>query len=54
LLTHFRMPGDVEVELYQAKYKKGARSKSLRPHATQKRRTKDRSKIVKAGGPGEI
>ncbi|HEV2121058.1 MAG TPA: VOC family protein [Candidatus Bathyarchaeia archaeon] len=28
LLTHFRMPGDVQVELYQPKYKKRPQSKS--------------------------
>lgn len=28
LLTHFRMPGDMEVELYQPKYKKRAKPKA--------------------------
>ena len=40
LLTHFRMPGDLEVELYQPKYEKRARNKSPRARATQRRRTK--------------
>ena len=30
LLTHFRMPGDVVVELYQPKYDKGPRASSQR------------------------
>ena len=44
LLTHFRMPGDVEVELYQPKYEKRTRSKSPRVRVTQKRKTKTRRK----------
>ena len=28
LLTHFRMPGDIEVELYQPKYEKHSENKS--------------------------
>ncbi|HMB66791.1 MAG TPA: VOC family protein [Candidatus Bathyarchaeia archaeon] len=40
LLTHFRMPGDLEVELYEPKYKKPRRSKSPRPCAPQRRKTK--------------
>jgi hypothetical protein len=30
MLTHFRMPGGVEVELYEPKYKKQAKGKSRR------------------------
>ena len=42
LLTHFRMPGEVEVELYQPKYEKRVRSKSHRVHVTQKGKQKTR------------
>jgi len=38
LLTRFRMPGDVDVELYEPKYEKRARSKSLSGRAAQKRK----------------
>ena len=44
LLTHFRMPGDVEVELYEPKYLKRARIKSPRLRVTHKRKTKTRRK----------
>jgi hypothetical protein len=44
LLTHFRMPGDVEVELYQQKYQKRSRSKSARTCLPQRTRTKTRRK----------
>jgi hypothetical protein len=40
LVTHFRMPGDVEVQLYQPKYKKHVRSKSPRTRAPQRRKAK--------------
>jgi len=40
LVTHFQMPGDVEVQLYEPKYEKRARSKSPRTHAPQRRKTK--------------
>ena len=42
LLTHFRMPGDADVELYEPKYEKRAGSKSRRVHVMQKRKTKTR------------
>jgi hypothetical protein len=40
LLTHFRMPGDMEVELYQPKYEKRARSKSPRAPPPRRGETK--------------
>ncbi len=40
LLTHFRMPGDMEVELYQPKYEKRARTKSPRAPLPRRRETK--------------
>jgi hypothetical protein len=40
LLTHFRMPGDVGVELYQPKYEKHDRSKSPGARASQRRKPK--------------
>ena len=40
LLAHFRMLGDLEVELYESKYKKRRRSKSPRTCAPQRRKTK--------------
>jgi hypothetical protein len=41
LLTHFRMPGDMEVELYQPKYKKRAQNKPSRIRsASTKRKVK--------------
>ena len=42
LLTHFRMPGEIEVELYQPKYVMRARSKSPKASAFQRRKTKTR------------
>ncbi len=44
LLTHFRMPGDVEVELYQPKYEKRARGKSPRTPPSHRRKTKSSRK----------
>jgi hypothetical protein len=44
LLTHFRMPGDVEVELYQPKYEKHPRSKLLKTRAPHRRKTETRRK----------
>src|SRR2546426_9968024 len=43
LLTHFRMPGDVEGELYEPQYEKRARSKSRRVHVMPKRKAKIRT-----------
>ena len=40
LLTHFRMPGDVKVELYQPKYEKRTGSKSPQARATRRGKTK--------------
>jgi len=40
LVTHFQMPGDVEVQLYEPKYEKRARTKSPRARAPQRRKTK--------------
>jgi len=40
LLTHFRMPGDMEVELYQPKYEKRARSKSPKAPPSRRRKTR--------------
>jgi hypothetical protein len=40
LLTHFRMPGDLEVELYEPKYEKRARTKSPRAPHLQRRKKK--------------
>ena len=41
LLTHFRMPGDMVVELYQPKYKKHAQSRvSVRQPAPSRKRAK--------------
>jgi len=40
LLTHFQMPGDMEVELYQPKYEKRTRSKSPRASPPPRRKTK--------------
>ena len=39
LLTHFRMPGDVEVELYQPKYQKRSRGKSPKARAPKRRKS---------------
>ena len=43
LLTHFRMPGNLEVELYQPKYKKPSRQKRTRARARPKSRQKKKS-----------
>ncbi len=40
LLTHFRMPGGVEVELYEPKYQKSARGKPQRAWTRRNRGTK--------------
>jgi len=40
LVTHFQMPGDVEVQLYEPKYQKRARSKSLKARTPRRRKTK--------------
>ena len=40
MVTRFQMPGDVEVQLYQPKYEKRARSKSPRALPPRRRRTK--------------
>jgi hypothetical protein len=42
LVTHFQMPGDVEVQLYEPKYEKRARTKSPKAHASQRRKAKTR------------
>jgi len=39
LLTHFRMPGDLEVELYQPKYKKNHDRKTARKRKTRRKRS---------------
>lgn len=40
LLTHFRMPGGIEMELYEPKYKKHAQSKTPKAETTRKTKTK--------------
>jgi hypothetical protein len=40
MVTHFQMPGDVEVQLYEPKYEKCARSKLPRASTSRKRKTK--------------
>ena len=44
-LTHFRMPGNLEVELYQPKYTKRPHSRASKPRAT--RRTGRKSRRMK-------
>jgi len=44
-LTHFRMPGNMEVELYQPKYTKRPHSRASKPRAT--RRTGRKSRRMK-------
>ncbi|TMI34519.1 extradiol dioxygenase [Candidatus Bathyarchaeota archaeon] len=44
-LTHFRMPGNMEVELYQPKYTKLPHHKASKPRAT--RRTGRKSRRMK-------
>jgi len=39
LLTHFRMPGDLEVELYQPKYKKNRNREVARKRKTRRKRS---------------
>jgi predicted enzyme related to lactoylglutathione lyase len=39
-VTHFQMPGDVEVQLYEPKYEKHVRSKSPGAHVPHGRKTK--------------
>ncbi len=43
LLTHFRAPGDMEVELYQPKYKKHPQTKPAKARLKQRRRRKSRT-----------
>ena len=40
LVTHFRMPGDLEVQLYEPKYEKNVRSESPGTRAPQRRKAK--------------
>lgn len=40
LLTHFMMPGGLEMELYQPKYKKRARGKAKKTQPTRRRKSK--------------
>jgi hypothetical protein len=42
LLTHFRMPGDLDVELYQPKYEKRSTRKTSRGRASPRSRPKKR------------
>ncbi|MGP8125983.1 MAG: VOC family protein [Nitrososphaerales archaeon] len=39
MLTHFRMPGDMEVELYEPKYEKRVRGKSQGAEKTRRKKT---------------
>lgn len=43
LLTHFRMPGNLEVELYQPKYEKRTRRKASKARAPRRGRSKKRT-----------
>ena len=43
LLTHFRMPGNLEVELYQPKYEKRTRRKTSKTPAPPQSRSKKRT-----------
>ena len=45
LLTHFRMPGGMEVELYQPRYAKRSPSKISRTKATTRARRRSRERI---------
>ena len=45
LLTHFRMPGGMEVELYQPKYGKRSPRKMSRTKATTRARRKSRKRV---------
>ncbi len=45
LLTHFRMPGNMEVELYQPRYAKRSPSKISRTKATTRARRKSRKRV---------
>ena len=45
LLTHFRMPGGMEVELYQPTYEKRSRRKISRTKATTRARGKSRKPV---------
>jgi len=45
LLTHFRMPGNMEVELYQPKYAKRSPREISRTKATTRARGKSRKRI---------
>jgi len=42
LLTHFRMPGELEVELYQPRYEKRVHSKSRKTRTRRKSASKKR------------
>ncbi len=41
-LTHFRMPGNLEVELYQPKYTKRSHRRASKPRATRRKTRKTR------------
>ena len=43
LVTHFQMPGDVEVQLYQPKYQKLAPRKSLKARTPRRRERKTKT-----------
>src|SRR6266852_2141009 len=43
LLTHFRMPGNLEVELYQPKYEKRSTRKTSKRRVSPRSRTKKRN-----------
>jgi hypothetical protein len=45
LLTHFRMPGGVEVELYQQRYEKRSSQKMSRTKATTRARRESRKRV---------
>jgi len=48
LLTHFRMPGGMEVELYQPRYAKRSPRKISRTKATTRARRKSRKRVSSA------
>jgi hypothetical protein len=45
LLTHFRMPGGMEVELYQPRYEKRSSQKMSRTKATTRARRNSRKRV---------
>jgi hypothetical protein len=53
MLTHFRMPGGLEMELYEPKYEKRARSGSQRAQMTRGVKTKsgNKTKSVRKSSP---